>query len=403
MGVNQHLPLVSVIIPAYNAAAFIARTLESVCQQTYQNLEIIVVDDGSGDRTQEIVQEWQQKDNRIKLIIQTNGGVAAARNSAIYHSQGEFIAPLDADDIWHPTKIAHQVHYMQKSEPSVGLVYTWSVFVDENDLVIGTCDCDCQYLKIYSAEGNVYPLLIYQNFIGNASVPLFRRQSIESVDGYKYNHCEDWELTLRIAQKYQIGVVPAFLVGYRHLTGTASGNIPAMATAHHEILTNLQQKYHLSEQKIYHKIYQWSESLFYLYIATKAYANRQHWATIKFIFKAIHHDWLILFRWQIYLWLTVCTVKLVCTPFKPIFIHLHKIKPLLKQPFVYFREHYQQQSPPQNFWQLSIYERAEPVKPANLHISVTNQRVLQILQSCEQTNYPINIRDRITKELIVSS
>ncbi|HEY9862115.1 MAG TPA: glycosyltransferase family A protein, partial [Candidatus Obscuribacterales bacterium] len=93
-------PLVSVIIPAYNAERFIARTLESVLNQTYQNIEVLVVDDGSSDRTPEIVHHFAEIDARIILFHQSNAGVAAARNLAIQHAKGEFIAPLDADDIW---------------------------------------------------------------------------------------------------------------------------------------------------------------------------------------------------------------------------------------------------------------------------------------------------------------
>ncbi|BAZ04932.1 family 2 glycosyl transferase [Calothrix sp. NIES-3974] len=154
----------------------------------------------------------------------------------------------------------------------MGLVYIWSVFIDEYDFVIGEFDTDCQSLQIYSIEGNFLPLLIYQNFIGNASVPLFRRQSLEQVGGYKYNHCEDWELTLRIAAKYKIGVVPAFLLGYRQQQNTASSNISVMAQAYQEILSHWQANY----QQINPQIFHWASGLFYTYLASKAYANRQH-------------------------------------------------------------------------------------------------------------------------------
>ncbi|WP_255408923.1 hypothetical protein [Calothrix sp. NIES-3974] len=166
----------------------------------------------------------------------------------------------------------HQVHYLENTHPSVGLVYIWSVFIDEYDFVIGEFDTDCQSLQIYSIEGNFLPLLIYQNFIGNASVPLFRRQSLEQVGGYKYNHCEDWELTLRIAAKYKIGVVPAFLLGYRQQQNTASSNISVMAQAYQEILSHWQANY----QQINPQIFHWASGLFYTYLASKAYANRQH-------------------------------------------------------------------------------------------------------------------------------
>lgn len=106
---KDNLPFVSVIIPAYNAEAFIGRTLESVLAQTYENIEVLVVDDGSRDRTAEIVASFAQKDSRVILLKQQNAGVAAARNLAIEKSRGEYIAPLDADDIWYPSKLDKQV------------------------------------------------------------------------------------------------------------------------------------------------------------------------------------------------------------------------------------------------------------------------------------------------------
>ena len=130
-------PLVSVIVPAYNAEAYIAHTLNSVLSQTYNNIEVIVVDDGSNDETANIVESIIQSDDRVTLLQQPNSGVAAARNLAIQKSRGEYIAPIDADDIWYPQKIEKQVHCMLHADPSVGLVYAWSVHIDERGLLTG--------------------------------------------------------------------------------------------------------------------------------------------------------------------------------------------------------------------------------------------------------------------------
>ncbi len=97
---QRNLPLVSVIIPAYNAEAFIGETLESVISQTYKNIEVLVVDDGSGDQTSKIVESFAQRDCRIILLQQKNAGVAAARNLGIKESRGEYIAPFDAFDLF---------------------------------------------------------------------------------------------------------------------------------------------------------------------------------------------------------------------------------------------------------------------------------------------------------------
>lgn len=129
-------PLVSVILPAYNAEAFIGDTLDSIINQTYINIEVLVVDDGSQDRTAEIVQSIAQKDSRVTLLWQSNAGVAAARNLAIQKSTGDYIAPIDADDIWYPQKLEKQMQCMLKANPSVGLIYTWTAGVTEKGSIV---------------------------------------------------------------------------------------------------------------------------------------------------------------------------------------------------------------------------------------------------------------------------
>src|SRR5262249_3226700 len=122
---ERESPLVSVIVAAYNAERYIEETCLSVLGQTYTPLELVVVDDGSTDRTGAIVSALTASDPRVHLIHQTNSGVAAARNRAIAAARGEFIAPLDADDLWHSTKIERQVRRLQECGPETGLVYCW--------------------------------------------------------------------------------------------------------------------------------------------------------------------------------------------------------------------------------------------------------------------------------------
>ena len=124
--------LVSVIIPAFNAAEYIRQTLHSVLAQTYQSLEVIVVDDGSEDGTGAIVEEFVEKDARVQLVTQCNAGVGAARNTAIRMARGEYIAPLDADDVWFPEKLEKQVACMEQYGEETGMVYCWSIRVDKD-------------------------------------------------------------------------------------------------------------------------------------------------------------------------------------------------------------------------------------------------------------------------------
>lgn len=110
-------PLISVITPAYNAERFIGETIESVLQQTYKNWEMIIVDDCSTDATVEIVQQYVEQDERVRLIqLKENSGSAIARNTAMDHAKGDFFAFLDSDDLWYPEKLDKQLTFMLEKD-----------------------------------------------------------------------------------------------------------------------------------------------------------------------------------------------------------------------------------------------------------------------------------------------
>jgi glycosyltransferase involved in cell wall biosynthesis len=233
-------PLVSVIIPAYNAAAWIARTLVAIEQQTYPNFEVLVVDDGSSDLTTQIVQGWMPAfaalDRALILLQQPNSGVAAARNTGIAAAAGMLIAPLDADDLWAPRYLEKLVQRLLESPPSVGVVYAWSVDIDEQDAPIG----GFQAARI---EGWVYPTLLCHNFLGNASATLVRRTVLDRVGGYaaglrqqQAQGCEDWDLYLRLARVCEFRAVPEFLVQYRQQTQSMSRQFDAMTHSQRLVL-----------------------------------------------------------------------------------------------------------------------------------------------------------------------
>ena len=327
------LPLVSVIIPAYNAEQFIARTLSSVIEQTYRNLEVLVVDDGSKDRTVEIVEQFATKDSRINLLRQPNSGVAKARNLAIKNAKGEYIAPVDADDIWHPQKIEKQIEVFLNSEPSVGLVYAWSVMIDESDRITNRTDKInlFHFLNIAVVEGKVYLPLIYRNFIGNASVPLIRKSCLNKVGNYNEllkeqdaQGCEDWDMQLRIAEFYQYKVVPNFLVGYRRLSNSMSGNHLGMAKSYDLIMADVKEKY----PKIPKFIYRWSKSHFYGCLLVKSYKNEQHLTTIYLLQETIKTDYKILIKPGIYKIFILTLIKYVLP--KNIFTQIYNIRYSLK-------------------------------------------------------------------------
>ena len=126
------MPTISVIIPIYNAEATILETIESIQQQTFFDWEIVAIDDGSTDGTLELL--YSIKDERIKIFSYENSGVAVARNRGIANASGEYIAFLDADDLWTPTKLKSQLAALQNN-PKAGVAYSWTYDLYEEGLV----------------------------------------------------------------------------------------------------------------------------------------------------------------------------------------------------------------------------------------------------------------------------
>lgn len=221
------LPLVSAIVPAFNAEQTIDRTLLSVRAQTHSELEIIVVDDGSTDGTVARVYAHAAQDLRVRLVLQPNGGVAAARNRGIAESRAEFVAPVDADDLWHPDKIARQFAVMDEHH-DVALVATAYCVIDEHDRVI----------KEFGGEAPVktdFRGLCRRNFIGNGSSALMRRSVVEQAGGYDPSlrsqggqGCEDLKLYLQIAERSNIAFLRDPLTAYRRGPGNMSADAAQM-------------------------------------------------------------------------------------------------------------------------------------------------------------------------------
>lgn len=279
-------PLVSVIIPTYNAESLIERTLNSVLSQTYVNIDVVVIDDGSSDRTPEIVRAIAQKDSRIRLLQQPNAGVAAARNLGIQQAQGKFIAPIDADDLWYPDAMAKLVAQFQEIRPDVGVVYAWSIDIDEQDQPTGG-------FHAATIAGNVYKTLICHNFLGNASATLIRKACLDAIGGYdtklkaqKAQGCEDWDLYLRLAEHYKFGVVPEFLIGYRKVANSMSRDFSQMARSQHLMLHAIQHNH----PELPHYLYRLSRSSFYLYLAQQSDALGHPSETLAWLRQAVNAD-----------------------------------------------------------------------------------------------------------------
>jgi glycosyltransferase involved in cell wall biosynthesis len=247
--------LVSVVVPAFNAEKTLHRTLMSVLAQSYSNMEIIVVDDGSTDGTAAILSRFASLEPRIRVVRQGNEGVAAARNRGINLAAGDYIAPLDADDIWHPTKIEKQVNMIEKN-PKVGLVYSWYHVIDIADRVIETSPPTL-------ARGDCLTWLIVENFIGNSSSPLIRRALFLQIGGYDTSlriagaqGAEDYLMQFNIAELAQFEVVPEYLVGYRRLPCAMSSNFLTMLRSYCLVLERVKRRFPF----IPSKLFRWAEA-----------------------------------------------------------------------------------------------------------------------------------------------
>jgi glycosyltransferase involved in cell wall biosynthesis len=210
---------VSVIIPTYNRAGYIMEAIESALNQTYKNTEIIVVDDGSTDDTQEGLSKFK---DHIRYIYQGNRGPAFARNRGIRASQGEFIAFLDSDDVWLAEKLELQIGLLE-SRREVGLVYSDAFRSYGNT---GIIQKDTEFVRLKPYAGWTFGHLFRDNFIHTSTV-VVRRRCLEKVgvfdEGGNFVPAEDYELWLRIAARYQVDYINKPLIKYRDHSTNISG------------------------------------------------------------------------------------------------------------------------------------------------------------------------------------
>lgn len=207
-------PLVSVVIPTYNRAKVVERALKTAFDQTYRNLEIIVVDDGSTDDTEAALAPYQ---DRIRYYYQKNQGASAARNRAIQEARGKYIAFLDSDDEWLPAKVEKQVALLE-SRPDLSFVACLST--DEHRTYTGYDDHDKQFLKF-----------LLQPFTQNMTRYVVRRECFEQHGLFdtSIHGPEDWELWLRLLQRgCRFGFVPDVLMIYTNSEDAISSRPYAM-------------------------------------------------------------------------------------------------------------------------------------------------------------------------------
>jgi len=203
-------PRVSVVVTCYNYGQYLRGCLESVLAQTWRDLEIIVVNDGSHDDTDKIMASYRGHP-RIVYVNQENAGQARAKNNGIRHARGELIAFLDADDLWEPTKLEEQIPLFQ--DTAVGVVYSTARFIDEQGIDV-TFRHESKYLRPRS--GMVTRYLFFDNFIPFSS-SVVRRECFDRLGCFDEGLSMgiDWDLWLRFSVDYQMRFVDKPLLLYR--------------------------------------------------------------------------------------------------------------------------------------------------------------------------------------------
>lgn len=230
--------LVSIIVPCFNQAHFLKESLQSVLDQTYEHWECIIVNDGSPDNTAEIAKLWTEKDNRFKYLYKDNGGLSSARNAGIKIAKGEFILPLDADDILDKSYISRLLPELI-TDSSLVVVSCYSKFFERNVTNI---------VYEFRPAGSSFRNLLFENNLIATSI--FRKKDWEEVGGYDEkmkNGFEDWEFWIAITKsgrKYKI--VQEFLFYYRK-----SKNSMLMNTLENHRITNLE--YVIEKHKEFYK------------------------------------------------------------------------------------------------------------------------------------------------------
>lgn len=234
---------VGVVVPMHNAERTIAATLDSISRQTHAKLDIVVVDDGSTDGSIAIVDEKIRQDRRVRLVRQKNAGVAAARNTGAAATAASYLAFIDADDLWAPTKVEFQLTALRQGGPAVGLAYCWYASINQQDRVVS-------FGPQPLVEGNAMKSLCAANWIGNGSSLLMRRTAFEKAGGYdptlrarQAQGAEDLLMCLRVAEHAGFAVVPRYLVGYRATPGNMSSDSLQMFRSTELVLDEYRRKY----------------------------------------------------------------------------------------------------------------------------------------------------------------
>ena len=273
-------PVVSVVIPAYNASRTLPTAIASVASQTFTDLELVVVDDGSTDNTAEVAGACGV--SNVRVVRQANAGHAAARNTGIDAARGRYLAFLDADDLWLPTKLSRQLNLIDRN-PGIRAVQTGAAIVDDDLRLLWREPCT-------ASRDCLWDTLCLKNMPALMSTLLVDRALIREVGAFDSSLVilQDWDLAIRLAATDGFAAIPDVLAAYRRHDGNQSGNVEIHVEPGYRILDRMRSDPRLSDltPRQWEKI----NARFCAMLSGGELRNGRPWKAVAWGVKAMRHD-----------------------------------------------------------------------------------------------------------------
>lgn len=287
-------PILSIVIPAYNVAAYIEDAIESALAQTLRDIEVIVVNDGSTDHTGEVIERVVDRhmDPRLKVLNRANGGLAAARNTGVVMAAGRYIGFLDGDDVWLPHKAQLQVSLMEMN-PHIGICFSQSRYMLENGVLTDNL------LRADKLTPSFHDM-IRRNHVGNGSAPIVRAACFQQAGRFNeaLKSCEDYEMWCRIlwlTEYCAVGIDQALTL-YRIRDTSLSFNFEKfLANADLAMAALRSQMKNVPE-----RVFRAAHAEHYRIAAWKAGSTQQDAVARRLLLKAVRiWPWLIVSDWRV--------------------------------------------------------------------------------------------------------
>ncbi|MEM7713899.1 MAG: glycosyltransferase family A protein [Cyanobacteria bacterium P01_A01_bin.68] len=284
----EHIVTVTIVLPAYNASEYLAETINSVFSQTYKDFELLVIDDGSTDNTRDIVNDFCQRDSRIRLISQENQGVSVARNNGIKMAKGKYIAFLDSDDLWVPNKLARHVEHLQ-ANPKLGLSFARVEFLSFDGKSTGNYS-NPRMINISAKD------LYEENAAVTPSNAVISRTALEQVGGFdgELSGAADAELFLRLkCHGWEVEGINEVLVLYRTSLGGMSSQLYKME----EDWNRLSKKAQVYAPELIQHHYKQAKAMLLRYLARRTLRlELSSELGINFMNRALQSQWTLILR-----------------------------------------------------------------------------------------------------------